>query len=458
MQNFDLAVVGAGAGGLNSAFTAVAAGKRVVLMERHKPGGECTWAGCIPSKALIQIAKDVKIAQKYASTTIDGAGIMRRVRELIEEAHQAEAIPTLQAAGIEYRSGTARLIDSNTLDVDGQIIHADRIVIATGSSPIVPDIEGLQTVSYMTNENVFQLQSLPQSLIVLGAGAIGVELSQAFQRLGVKVCLVDQADTILPREEPEFAAAVQEMLSAEGVEVHVGRAAETVRQEGAEIVLSLAGGGSTQEVRGHALLLALGRKPNTDTINLSDVGVEYDAKGIKVDAFCETTTPGIHAVGDVVGPHLFSHTGGHQARALVRNLYTLRSAKPIAMDGVAWCTFTEPELAHCGLSEVEARRAYGDKVSIFRAEYADLDRAVVDQKTRGMAKVICDERGTILGASIFGERACELLCEIQVMKQHGIPLQELQAAMHPYPGYSEILLQVSLEAYAKFGARVDESV
>ncbi len=452
MQNFDLAVIGAGAGGLNSALTAVSAGKRVVLIERHKLGGECTWAGCIPSKALIQIAKDVKVAEKYASVSIEGAAIMRKVRALIEEAHQAEAVPMLRDSGIEYLRGTARLIDNSTVDVDGQTIHADRLVIATGSSPVVPSIPGLQSVPYLTNENIFQLESLPDSLIVLGAGAIGVELSQAFQRLGVKVKLVDRAETILPREEPEFAGAVQEMLSKEGVEIYVGRTVESVRQDGADIVLSLAAGESIEEIRGRSLLLALGRKPNTDTVNLSDVGVEYDAKGIKVDAFCETTTPGIYAVGDVVGPYLFSHTGGYQARELVRNLYGTDSPKPISLEGVAWCTFIEPELAHCGLSEAEARRAYGDEITIFTGKYSDLERAVVDQKTYGMGKVICDKHGHILGASILGERACELLCELQVMKQHGIPLQGLQSAMHPYPGYSEILLKLSFDAYAHFGS------
>lgn len=456
VQSFDLAVIGAGAGGLNSALTAVSAGKRVVLIERHKPGGECTWAGCIPSKALIQIAKDVKVAQKYASIAIDGAAIMRKVRALIEEAHQAEAVPALQDAGIEYRHGTARLIDNTTLDVDGQAIYADRIVIATGSSPVVPGIPGLQSVPYLTNENIFQLESLPESLIVLGAGAIGVELSQAFQRLGVKVKLVDQAETILPREEPEFAGAVQDILSKEGVGIYVGRTVQSVRQYDADIVLSLVAGEGIEEIRGHSLLLALGRKPNTDTINLSDVGVEYDAKGIKVDDFCETTTSGIYAVGDVVGPYLFSHTGGYQARELVRNLYSTDSPKPISLEGVAWCTFTEPELAHCGLSEEEARCVYGDEITVFTGKYSDLDRAVVDQKTDGMGKVICDKHGHILGASILGERACELLGELQVMKQHGIPLQGLQSAIHPYPGYSELLLYLSFDAHAHFGASSDE--
>lgn len=450
MQKYDLAIIGAGAGGLNSAFTAVAAGKRVILIERHKPGGECTWAGCIPSKALIQHAKDVKVAQRFGDINVDSAEIMRKVRALIEEAHQAEAVPSLESAGIEYLRGTAKFTGTHTLDVDGKKVHAEHIVIATGSSPVVPAIRGLDTVPYLTNENIFQLESLPESVIVLGAGAIGVELSQAMQRLGVKVKLVDRATTVLPREEPEFATAVQQLLVGEGVEIYTNCAAEHVQKKSSEIVLTVFDGKQAKEIHGHAILLALGRKPNTATINLDDVGVEYDGKGIKVNEFCETTTEGIYAVGDVVGPYLFSHTGGHQARSLIRNLFGKREKSPISLDGVAWCTFVEPELAHCGLTEADARITHGEDINVFTASYSELDRAVVDQKTFGMAKVICDAGGRILGASILGERACELLCELQVMRQQSIPLQKLQEAIHPYPGYSEILLSLSLEAHDHF--------
>lgn len=451
MQKYDLAVIGAGAGGLNSAFSAITAGKRVILIERHKPGGECTWSGCIPSKALIQLAKEVKTARKFGSVSIDGAAIMLKVRALIETAHQAEAVPSLLEAGIEYRCGTARFTGSNTIEVNGETFCADHIVIATGSSPVIPDLPGLDTTPFLANENIFQLETLPESLIVLGAGAIGVELSQALQRLGVKVKLVESAPTVLAREEPEFAQAVEHMLAAEGVELHTGCTALQVKKDGMDIILTVDHMGRTENIHAAALLLASGRKPNTGTINLSDVGVDFDARGIKVNAFYETSAPNIYAVGDVVGPYLFSHTGGYQARALVRNLYTAVTPKPIGMQGVAWCTFTEPELAHCGMTEAQARSAHGDQVQVFSASYADLDRAVVDEKTNGLAKVVCDEHGQILGASILGERACELLCELQVMKQHKIPLQGLQEAIHPYPGYSEILLSLSLDAYAHFG-------
>lgn len=446
MERFDLVVIGAGAGGLNSAFTAAQRGKKVALIEQAKPGGECTWTGCIPSKALIQIAKDVRVAQKFAAVTPDTAKVMEKVRALIERAHQSEAVPVLEEAGIAFIQGTALFKQAKVLSVGDRELQAENVVIATGSRAAVPDIPGLATVPYLTNENFFHLEKLPSSVIVLGAGAIGVELSQAMQRLGVKVTLIDQAEHILPREEAEFGSAVQEILSAEGVTVHVCCVADSVRQDSDGISVLTRCNGNLSELKAEAIFVALGRRPNVHTLNLADVGIRFDAGGIVVDEYCETSVKRVYAVGDVVGPYLFSHTAGHQARSLIRNLYGA-SQQPIKLDNHAWSTFCEPEMARCGLTEEQARKTHGDNVRVYNASYADLDRAVVDQKTTGMAKIICDDRGKILGASILGERACELLCEIQVLKQHDIALQALQEAIHPYPGYSELLLGLSLEAY-----------
>lgn len=448
MKKYDLAVIGAGSGGLNSGFTAAAMGKKVVMIERHQPGGECTWSGCIPSKAIIQIAKDVKAAQKFTDIDIDSTAIMNKVRALIHEANQAEAVPVLEDAGIEYLQGAAQFKDAHTLEVNGQIIEAENIIISTGSSAMVPPISGLDTIPYLTNENIFDLKILPKRLIVLGGGAIGVELSQALQRLGVQIQLVEMADHILIKEEKEFALAVQEYLSNEGVQFYTASKAIEFKQSDEAIELTIATASGHQHIIGDAVLLALGRKPNTDTLNLDDIGIQYGPRGIEVNEYNQTTVPHIYAIGDVVGPYLFSHSGGHQARSVVRNLYA-SNKRAVNLDSIAWCTFVEPELARCGFTEEEARQKYGNDILIFTQNYADLDRAVVDQKTFGMAKVICDSQGHILGASILGERACELLCELQVMKQHGIPLQGLQDAMHPYPGYSELLLALSLDAYSQ---------
>ncbi len=452
MKKFDLVVIGAGAGGLNSAFGAVEAGKSVALIESHKPGGECTWAGCIPSKAMIQIAKEIHTANKYTTASIDQKKVMEKVRELTETAHQAEAVPVLVEAGIHYINGTAKFLNTNTIEVNGDAINAEHIILSTGSSPIVPSIDGLNSVSYLTNENIFQLETLPDSILVLGAGAIGVELSQAMQRLGVHVTLIEQAPVVLPREDKDFSIAVENKLLSEGVEIHTSSTATKVKQQGTTITLTATTSDGEKELHGSAIFVALGRKPNTHTINLDDVGVRYDAKGIKINEYCETSTANIYAIGDVVGPFLFSHSGGHQARALIRNLFGSHQKQPVNLDNMAWCTFMEPELARSGITESEAREQFGDSIKVFTSQYTDLDRAVVDQKTYGMAKVICDEHGHILGASILGERACELLCELQVLRQYNIPFQRLQEVIHPYPGYSELLLSMSLEANYEFNS------
>jgi pyruvate/2-oxoglutarate dehydrogenase complex dihydrolipoamide dehydrogenase (E3) component len=445
MNKYDVAIIGAGAGGLNSAFTAVSFGKKTVLIDKYKPGGECTWSGCIPSKALIQIAKDIKTAKKFAPVAIDSKAILKKVRFLVEEAHQHEAVSTLEEAGIEYINGCAKLKTANSIDVDGKEIIADHIIIATGSKPLVPSIQGIDKVNYLTNENVFQQVIFPEKLIVLGAGAIGVELSQAMQRLGVQVQLIEMADNILFREEKELTLAVQSILEEEGVQVHTSSKAVEVKEDSSGVTLIVEQHGITKEIKGDKILLSLGRKANVEGINLEEIGVKYNQKGIIVNEFNETSIRNIYAVGDVVGPYLFSHTAGYQARSLVKNLYS-ESKVPIRIEHVAWCTFIEPELARAGLTEAEARDQYGDSIKVYTLDYSDLDRAVVDEKTVGKAKVICNNEGLVLGASILGERACELLGELQLLKTNGIPFHRLCDTIHPYPGYSELLFSMSLEA------------
>ncbi|NGP46179.1 FAD-dependent oxidoreductase [Bacillaceae bacterium SIJ1] len=446
MNTYDVAIIGAGAGGLNAAFEAVQLHKKVVLIDQFKPGGECTWSGCIPSKALIQIAKDVKNAQKFGSIHIESKQILEKVRHLIETAHQGEAVEVLEDAGITYVQGSASFKDANTLMVNDDDITADKIVISTGSSALVPPINGLENVNYLTNETVFLLEELPKELIVLGGGAIGVELSQAMQRLGVQVKVVEMAETILPREEKDMAQAVQSILQREGVAFYTSAKAVKVKEDEKGITLTFEQHGQEKDITAENMLVALGRKPNTAGLNLDQIGVTYHAKGIEVNEYYETSVPNVYAVGDVVGPFLFSHTGGLQGKHAMRNAFS-GTKKVINFDHVAWCTFTEPELARSGMTEAEAREKYHDRIAVYTMNYSDVDRAVVDEKTDGMAKVICDDEGLILGASILGERACEMLCELQILKSQNIPFYKLQEAIHPYPGYSELLLMMSTEAY-----------
>lgn len=446
MEKYDLAVIGAGAGGLNASFEALMLGKKVVLIDKYKPGGECTWSGCIPSKALIQIADEVHTAKKYGDIAINGKQILTKVRTLIETAHQAEAVEVLEEAGIDYLQGYAKFKDAHTLDVDGKEIQADKVVISTGSSALIPSIKGLENVDYLTNENVFLLEELPKDLIILGAGAIGVELAQAFQRLGVQVKLVEMAETILFREEKDMAVALESILKEEGVECFTSAKGVEVTTDATGVTLTIEQNGEKTNVTGEKILLALGRKPNVEGINLDKIGVQYNHKGIEVNEYLETTVPNVYAVGDIVGPYLFSHMGGAQGKQAVQNAFSVEKGK-INYDHAAWCTFTHPELARAGMTEEQAKAKYDGRVQVYTQAYSELDRAVVDEKTKGMAKVICDEEGYIVGASILGERACELLGELQVMKSLHIPFYKLQEAIHPYPSYSEILLQLSKEAY-----------
>ncbi|SKC76879.1 dihydrolipoyl dehydrogenase family protein [Maledivibacter halophilus] len=446
MKKYDIAIIGAGAGGLNAAFEALVLGKKVVLIEKNAPGGECTWSGCIPSKALINIADEIHTAKKYGAVNINGKEILNKVRTLIHEAHQAEAVEVLNQAGINYIKGYAKFKDSNTLDVDGKEIKADKIFICTGSSALVPPIKGLDWIDYLTNENIFLLDDLPKSMIVLGGGPIGVELAQAFNRLGVSVKIVEMAETILFREEKEMALEIQSILEKEGVEVFTSSKGIEVKEEIEGVNLIVDKDGKTNEIKAEKILLALGRKPNLKGFNLEKIGVRYNNKAIEVNECFETNIPNIYAVGDVVGPYLFSHMGAVQAKQAVRNAFT-KTKEIVDYSNTSWCTFTHPEFARTGMKEEEARAKFGDNIQVFTHKYRDIDRAVVDQKSQGMAKIICDKEGYILGASILGERACEMLGELQIVKSFKIPFYRLHEAIHPYPSYSELLLTMSKNAY-----------
>ena len=441
MKEFDLAIIGAGAGGLNSAYAGLAMGKSVLLIDKHKPGGECTWFGCIPSKALIHIADEIHTAKKYADVTVDSKTILGKVRALTETAHQAEHPDVLNNAGIHYINGYARFKDARTLDVDGEEYTAKKIMVTPGSSPAVPPIKGLDQVEYLTNVNVFHQDELPETMVVLGAGAIGVELSQAMNRLGVRVTLVELSDSILPKEDKELSAALKETLISEGVNILTSAEAVSVNSDNRGICLTVMKDGAALEIEGERLLLALGRKPNVRGMGLETIGVDFDHRGIKVDEYLETSVKGVYAVGDAVGPYPFSHMAGFQARLAISNAFS-DSKETVDYQNMVWSTFTHPELARSGMTEEEAKAAYGSKVKVVRFDFSDLDRAVVDEATNGMIKIIVDENDHILGASILGERASELVSELQVIKTFNHKLSDLKKVIHPYPSYSSVLQEL----------------
>lgn len=437
-DTYDLAVVGAGAGGMNAARQAVELGLSVVLIDEHDTGGECTWAGCIPSKALIQIADDVAVARRYASVTVDGPAMLQRVRDRIGIVHEAENPATFTAAGVDYVQGRVRFLDPHTIEAAGRTVRFSRAVVCTGSAPVIPPVDGLRDLDVLTNQNVFQLHDLPSSLLVLGGGAIGVELAQAMQRLGVRVTLIEQCDQVLPREEPELAQRLADVLAAEGVTLRLGTTAVEAREQDGQVVLTVRCGEQSMHLSAERILVASGRRPNTKNFGLCAAGVEFTRAGIHVNEYMQTTAPHIYAAGDVVGQYQFSHVGEYEGRLAVRNAFT-EHPEPAA-NNYPWCTFTHPELARTGMTEAEAAEALGHPSTVYVSYFADVDRAKVEDKTAGMAKVMCDAQGRIVGASILGERACELLGELLVLQALEQPLHTLFDVVHPFPGYSDVLL------------------
>lgn len=439
MKKYDLIVIGAGAGGLNSAFAAVKKNKNVLLIEKHKPGGECTWFGCIPSKAIIQIAKDIQTVNKYVRYNTDSVTVMNKVRKLVEVTHQHEAVSVLENAGINYYNGYAKIIDAHTVLVDDRMFKAENIVVTTGSRPMIPPIKGIKTVNYLTNETFFSQHDLPETLIILGGGPIGLELAQAVQRLGTKVIIVEMMNQILIREESKVSAILKSKLEEEGVEIYTSSKAVEVSETNGIISLVIENKDVRKTIKADRILLALGRIANTEGFGLEDLGIRLNNGSIEINEKYQTSVPSIYAIGDVVGSYQFSHSAGFQARQLIDYLFESKTPEHVTEDNIIWTTFTDPEIARLGLTEQMARDRYGDTIKVVEVEYHELDRATVDDKTDGFAKIICDSNYFILGATIMGERASEVLGELQLAKHNNIPLTSIDKIMHSYPSYSELI-------------------
>jgi pyruvate/2-oxoglutarate dehydrogenase complex dihydrolipoamide dehydrogenase (E3) component len=446
MKTFDLIVIGSGAAGLTSAFTALGFGKKVLIIEKHKPGGECTWSGCVPSKGLINQAKDVHIAKKFADITVDSAKILREVRGVSEAIYEHETPEVLEKAGAVFVQGEAKFVSSKVLQVGNTQYTGKRIMIATGSSPMVPPIPGLHDVPFLTNDNFFEQESLPNSIIVLGAGAIGMELSQAMNRLGVDVTVVEMMPEVMFREEPEFSAIIRQKLTDEGVNFHIGTKAVGVEKTEQGIRLLTEKDEQKGTLEAEAILVALGRSPNIGSLNLDAAGIEYD-RGIKVNDHLQTTAKGVYACGDVAGPYLLSHMANFQGKIATMNAL-LPINRKANYEHVAWSTFTDPEFARAGLTEAEAREKHGDSIRVYHYDFAEkLDRAKTKAGDMGKIKLITSSRGKVLGAHIIGERAGELIAEVQVMKTLGLNFAKLQGVIHPYPTYADSLRQIAQQVF-----------
>jgi pyruvate/2-oxoglutarate dehydrogenase complex dihydrolipoamide dehydrogenase (E3) component len=451
----DLIVIGGGTAGLVTSAGAAGIGARVALIEQDRLGGECLWTGCVPSKALIACARAahaVCTARRFGvdvpAVGVDFGRVMQWAHEAQRQIEPHDSPERFRSLGVDVVRGTARFMGERTLRVDGRVMSAKRVVIATGSKPVVPPIDGLSEVPFLTNETIFSLERQPETLLVLGAGPIGLELAQAFARLGTTVRVLEAAPQLLPREDEELAKLLGQQLGAEKVEILLDTKVTRVSREGRTIRLSAQRpDGSPVMVEGDALLVATGRVSNVAQLEAERAGVETGKSGVVVDERLRTTADGVWAAGDVTGGLRFTHVADYQARLVVRNAFFPLASKA-DYSAVPWVTFTEPELAHVGLTEREARDRHGDGVRVWQRPFDDVDRAITDGETQGMVKLITDRKGKILGGHILGYGAGNIIGEVALAMRHGIPAAKLGNTIHAYPTYPEAIKQAA-EGYYK---------
>jgi len=443
---YNLVVVGAGTAGLVTAIVAAGLGAKVAMVEKHMLGGDCLNTGCVPSKALIAAAHAAANVRSAPSFGVQGSGelppvdfgaVMERMRALRATIAVHDSAARFRDLGIDVFLGAGTFVGKDTLEVDGAKLEFKRAAIATGARAFVPPIPGLAESGFLTNETVFSLTELPPRLGVIGGGPIGCELAQAFARFGSEVHLVELADRILPREEADASQLVHDAMLKDGVSMHVGHKLTEVRG-GESKALMLDGEDGAKEVVVDAILVAIGRAPNVEGLGLEAAGVQFHRKGVQVDDFLRTTNPRIYAAGDVAQKYQFTHTADFNARIVVRNALFLGRQRLSSLN-VPWATFTDPEVAHVGLTVADAEER-GVEMRTFTEQFSSVDRAILDGETEGYARVhIAGNSDRILGATIVGKGAGDLISEFSVAMAGGMGLGALASVIHPYPTRAEII-------------------
>lgn len=459
--DYDVMVIGGGAAGMTAAKMARGFGKKVAIIEESFLGGECTWTGCIPSKTIIKSARVAALAKKLdqfglayknEETSIDSTKLFNHVRYTIKTIYDSHAPQIFERMGIPVLKGRPAFIDNNYISLNQKVISSHTYILATGSLPHIPAIEGLSKIFYYTNQNFFTITRLPASLLIVGGGPNGIEMASALHDLGVAVTVVEIGSRILQRDDEELVTILMQHIQAKGVTLVTKSRAMRVEQKGRKVLLTCINDEKKEKntYEADALLIATGREPNYGRMYLSNAGVTIQDNRLVVNNYLQTTAQNIYACGDVVGPYCFSHMAFHQAVVATRNALLPWFRTAMNYDNVAWVTFTDPELATCGLTEQKAIERYGEKnIRVYRKTFQELDRAITDAQEMGMAKIICDKRGYIVGAHILGPRAGELLNEIQVGKTYGLKLHRFYSVVHPYPTFSEIIWHMAKDAYVR---------
>ena len=447
----DLCVIGAGSGGLSVAAAAAALGVEVVLIEKGKMGGDCLNYGCVPSKAMIAAARrahQMRTAEKFGMTStnpmINPAAVHDHVKSVIAAIEPNDSVERFTGLGVHVIEAPARFADGNTVIAGDNEIKARRFIIATGSSPAIPPIPGLADVSYFTNETIFDNRTAIEHLIVIGGGPIGMELAQAHLRLGSRVTVIE-AMKALGKDDKELTDIVLKSLTLEGLELREGARVESIARSGEAIRVKISENGVESEIEGSHLLVATGRKPNVDDLDLAVADIKYDNKGIKVSKGLKTSNRRVYAIGDVTGGLQFTHVANYHAGLVVRNAL-FRIPVSVNNDIIPWVTFTDPELAHVGLMEEEARKRH-KKINVLRWPYHENDRAQAERETTGFIKVITKPNGQILGASIVGEHAGEVIQMWALAISKKMKIGAFTGFVSPYPTFTEINKRVAIIYY-----------
>jgi pyruvate/2-oxoglutarate dehydrogenase complex dihydrolipoamide dehydrogenase (E3) component len=453
-SRYNLVVIGAGTAGLVSAAGAAGLGAKVALIERHLMGGDCLNTGCVPSKALIGAARAAAAVRDAAEfgvhvpegVRIDFSHVMERMRRLRASIAPHDSVKRFSELGIDVFIGSGRFVDSHTVAVAGETLRFKKAVIATGARASAPPIAGLDKVEYLTNESLFSLTELPRRLAVIGAGPIGCEMAQAFRRFGSEVFLVETVHGILPREDSDASGIVLESMLKDGVTLLCcGKDLNLSKADGGRVRLAVESHSKRYDEVVDKLLVAVGRSANVEGLGLEAAGVTYSKKGVQVNDQLQTTQPDIYAAGDICSPYQFTHAADFMARTVIRNALFFGRAKASALT-IPWCTYTEPEIAHVGLYAKQAQEQ-GIAVDTFTRELADVDRAILEGRTKGLVRVHARKGSDrIAGATIVAHNAGDMIAEITLAMTSGIGLKQIADTIHPYPTQAEAIRQVG-DAY-----------
>ncbi len=462
-NTFDLVAVGGGVGGLVAAVGAAQLGARVAIVERGKLGGDCLNYGCVPSKGMIRSARLAAEARRLAEFGIETGEVrvnfprvMRRMKEAQAHIGEHDAPERFEAMGIEIIFGAGKFADGRTFEVNGRKIRARRFLLATGSSPFVPETPGLAEVPYLTNESVFDLTEQPRRMAVLGAGPIGLEMAQAFQQLGTEVEVLELMPKLLPRLDPEMAEVLRGALERSGLKLHFEVKVNRVEKAGEEIRIHSDTPEGPKTFTCDALLAAIGRKANVEGLGLEAAGVTYNPRGVETDDALRTSNPRIYAVGDLRGKFHFTHVAEYEAGVALRNMLFSEPfglplpflKKKATYHAVPWAIYTSPEAAHVGMTEAEARGAMSG-VQVLRFPMKEVDRAVLDGDTEGFCKVICDAKGRLLGADLVGHSAGEILHEYALAVRKRLHVREIIDTIHVYPTLAQVNRRTAGRYYAE---------